>query len=424
MGRLFKISLALLPLGFLAFAGIAFAQMTGSGPTVTLHGDVEAAYGIVNWGETDGSQAIGKAASEQWEADEVQLRVNVTLSDQLTAFANARFWNLSDAFSNSQHATPGSVPAGTPFTTVGSTVFAEVHWKAADSFEIDAGNFDYPLWSAPMTQEAILFPTPVAYFITPNANHTLLNPATGKPAGVVVWIQENMFLWNGIHGVDFNYQGGPIQYGIGLSPQCTGLGINSCQNANQATYSIVPHIYGVFGDLKFNAQIDSVSGTVADSFSGGTPSCTSGLNTKTCNSTVGVSSLGWAIGAAYQFTPIVKLALDVQSWDIAKETKLAEDQDQVYNNYGARLDIAGLMIQYFSDTYNPTLVKAFNKAICGSQTCTNSVATLRYAIPTSSGIVVMPEIKSETFGKLGISSSGKAEDVTNTQADVILRDAF
>lgn len=405
MGRLTRISLALLPLGFLLAAGSAFAQ--GSGPTVTLHGDVAAAYGIVNWGETLGGTSLGKASSEQWEGDEVQLRANVTLGDQLTAFANMRFWNLSNAFANAQGATPGNVPAGSPFTTVGSTVFAEVHWKAVDNFEIDAGNFDYPLWSAPMTQEAIMFPTPVAYFIAPNAAQ-----------GVVVWIQENMFLWNGIHGVDFNYQGGPIQFGVALSPQCTGLGIASCQSANQATSSIVPHIYGTAGDLSFNAQIDSVSGNVADTKS---------------NTTVTAASTGYAIGLAYKVSPIVKVALDVQSWDIAKESKLfqtlgkttlAEDKDQVYTNYGVRVDITGLMIQYFTSTYNPFMVKAFNKGVFGADTVTNSVATLRYSIPTSSGVVIMPEIKTVTFGKAGVSAAGKAEDVTNTQADVILRVAF
>jgi hypothetical protein len=402
-GRFLITALAVVA-GIGLLSGRAFAQMAeGSGPKVVFHGDVEVAWGFVNWGESNGASGSGKAVTEMFEADEVQLRGDVMMNDQLSAFFNLRFWNLTDAQANATGATPGTVPGHEPFQTVGSTVFAEVHWKPTSNFEIDAGNFDYPLWSAPMTQEAILFTTPVAYFIQPNYG------TSGPVGNNTVFIQENMFLWNGIHGADFNFTAGGAQFGIAASPQCTGLGISSCQSANQNTQSIVPHFYGKFGDLTMNAQIDLVSGTITDNTS-----------TKTYNA----SSTAWAVGAAYKVNPDIRIALDLQNWDIAKITSMGEDTDQVYNNVGVRFDFQKLMLQYYQTTFNPTLNKASNEAIIGTQTATSSVYTIRYSIPVDGGITLMPEIKSDTLGKQGLSSSGAHEDITNTQVDVIARVAF
>lgn len=388
--------------------GQAQAQMAaGNGPQLSFHGDIEAAFGAVGWGESNGSQAAGKASTELFEADEVQLRGDVKVNDQLSGFFNMRFWNLTNANSNANGATPGTVPAGEPFKTVGSTVFAELHWKATDNFEIAAGNFDYPLWSAPMTQEAILFTTPAAYFIIPNHG---VSPLLG---GVSVWIQENQFLWNGIHGADFNFTFGGTQVGLALSPQCTGLGVSACNSAGAGqqlnTQSIVPHLYGTYGDLTVNAQIDLDSAT--DAATAGTK-------------TISTSSTGWAIGARYAINPTMRIAADIQSLDVAKVALLNETEDQVYNNFGLRFDVGGLMIQYFTSIFNPLFDKAAMKTAFGSETITNSVGTIRYAIPTTSGITFMPEIKSETLGKQGVSASGKAEDFTITQADVIARLGF
>jgi len=404
MRSLIKLTIASLA-AIALFAGMASAQTTPK-----FSGNVGTAFGLYNYGETNGATAAGKAFSEYTTSWESNLRMTME-TDKLTAIVRYRArasnagsgstasaasvtpkcttTNVTDsngdtstyskcdkATTTGGNALTGSkLQSGTAFNSNANDIYHEVWWKPADNFSVGFGKFQGQAWSQPFS-----------------GIYLVINPIGDG----VYWMN-----WTGISGIDLEFNAGVVQVGLAISSQCKP----SCNSGAAATtQSMVPHLTGKFGDIAIRAQLPQTSGNV---------NCTA-VNAGDCkkaDTVYTVSGSGFQAGVSWTGMPGLSVALDLSSFTDAK-TKL-QDQDRARAGTGLTANFAGITFHYFS-LKDSTFTKAVGDV--GGDTTTSEM-TVRYTLPMGSGQII-PEYRTVTADdKAGAAfdKAGKAVALTHTE---------
>jgi hypothetical protein len=431
MRRLHIISLAVLAVGFLAFAGKAFAEDAAK-PAFTLSGFAAASFGQVNFDKTAEAPAGGTAPANTKAFTEFATSFEAYLAfthhtDQWLSVAVLRVRTISEGSGGSLS---GSYPAaganGNSFnspTLAGplNDMYVE-QWWTPGAFKLGIGKFQGQDWSQPFS----------------GAYAQLLNPAGGDN---VYWLN-----WTGRTGLDAEYNVGVVQIGVALSDQCVpscnittindtsvgGLAIGSGAGNPRSsvnTMTVVPHLTGKFGDIGVRVQLPQTSGTIQNSSSTssnnstGTPTTTVGplcdASTGVCkaDSTKAASGSGYQIGVDWASGGI-DIGLDVSGFTDAKIAELGQTKDSIKSGVGVRAGVpagpGSLTVAYFDWTDNKRSSKTFD----------TTELTLRYGIPVTFGIIA-PEFRTVTNGgAIPSATGGTRKDATNSSIRVIFVSNF
>ncbi len=402
MRSLSRISLAILAMGFLVFAGSAFAQDMAK-PTMTITGDIDAAFGSFSFDKSSDSSspaANQKAYSEFVTSYESNIRFTWK-TDEAQAIVRYRVRANNEGSGGSGNAAANataSLQSGGAFASSADDVYHEVWWTPG-AFKLGIGKFQGQAWSQPMAGEYIL----------------------NNPIGEgVYWMN-----WTGIAGLDAEYNVGAVQVGVAISsqcrPSCGNAGSNNTvKNTEDNTSSIVPHLTGSFGAISIRAQLPQTAGTINNSGAvTGTPSVNAdpikgaGID-KT--SSKAVSGSGYQFGLAWAQGGL-KVAVDLSGFTDAKVNEIngSTAKDRSRAGTALRVDVpagpGSVMLAYF----------AIDDNNFGATTYTSNETTLRYTIPASF-INIIPEFRTVTNGgALAPASGTKLKDTTNSEFRLILQ---
>jgi len=391
MRSLYKISLAILALGFLVVAGSAFAQ---DKPTFTITGDAGSAFGSFNYDKnTNATSAAAnqKAFSEfvtSWESN-----VRMTwATDSFTSIVRYRIRGNNQGSGITTSDTSASAQSGSAFNSSSNDVYGETWWTPG-AFKLGIGKYQGQAWSNPLS-----------------GGYVLNNP-----------LGENEYWmnWTGISGLDAEYNVGVVQVGVAIAsqcrPSCNKVPTNSTANSGDNAQSIVPHLTGAVGDISFRAQLPATSGTINNTTA--SPPLT-GAGT-TAMSTKSVSGSGFQAGVKWNGPGGLGVAADLGSFSEGKVTEIpAELKARQRDTTNLRVDIpagpGSLMVQYFTGSDNNY----------GTKQYTTTTTTLRFSLPQSFGWI-MPEYRTTTNGGVLAPASGTtAKDATNSEIRLILQGRF
>jgi hypothetical protein len=451
----YKISLAVLALGFLAVAGSALAQ--DDKPPFTLTGDVGAALGSFTFDKSQTSPSAANTSSNTTACGGADFtttcdRANAKGFTELAASweSNLRFTWKKDDFqvinryrirgSNEQSGQTAGVngfnnnttQSGSALSSSSNDVYIEAWWTPGD-FRLGVGRFQGPAWSQPFS-----------------GTYQIVNPLPGSDV-------EYSWNWTGIPGLDAEYNLGVAQVGVAFSsqcrPGCNAVPNNSTSRAVVSGSTVTPHLAGKAGDIAFRAQAPQTSAqfnNTADS---------SPITGKAANGTKVVTGSGYAVGVQWAQGGL-KVGLDVAGFTESKVSEFkatqgsaptcskepvpvlpdvpgtfpAQCKDRVRSLTSLRLDLpagpGSAMLGYASLDDNNY----------GQFTYTTTVATLRYYYPTSFGNVI-PEYRASTVGggqavaavpvvagtpntATGNALNTKAKDTSNSEIRLILQGTF
>jgi len=465
MRSLFKISLAVLALGFLVVAGSVQAQDSGmQKPTLQITGIFSAGFGLVNYDKfqvaTSATNTFTDKAYSEWVTSyEHRIRF-IYGTDDLTGKLVLRPRGSSSASINACRAAGGSgawggatqdagqgACAGTNSSGAGATnqgiggtggiqaptvggsafladIYGTLAWKPMKELAIEFGR---------MEGVSALEPIAGTYFMS--------NPVF---SGSEYWMN-----WSNIDGITVTYNAGILQAGIGISSRCqprcsTGnynlvtaagnLGANggipalapqsgqvgaSTQVAQwQSTQTIVPYVNGKVGDLGFRAQLPMTSGEIKYTPVGET-------STKARSQ----SGSGYDIGVSFSGVPGMVIAADVQNFVVTKDTTLCVStptnacKDWARDAIVVKFEFQGFQLGYFDQTTDD------GKGIKNSK-IEDTFIKIHYMIPVGPG-VVGPEYTQGTFGKRSLASftnaaavDGSYKDITNSVIRLVGRIIF
>jgi len=409
MRSLYRISLAVLAMGFLVVAGSAYAQEMAK-PTQTLTGDIGAAFGDFSFDKGSGANAVSPTPANQKAYSEIVTSWESNLrftwqTDSFTAIGRARVRGNSSGSGTSQSAQTGASndvvntqSTENAFLQAGVDFFTEVWWTPG-AFKWGIGKFQGQAWSNPLA-----------------SNYIMRN---------VIGDKEYWMNWTGVSGTDLEYNFGVLQLGVAVANACvpscnnnqsngpsyvqsgassTGTAVK--QNTEDNTMTVTPHIDGKVGDISFRGNLPFASGTINNNALD-TPI---GISTdkKQATATTSVSGSGYQVGVAWNGPAGVRVALDGQGYTDAHVAAAGQKKDRQRSGLDFRFDInAGpgtLNLAYFS--YGDTCPGGDNVQVgqaaisctfVSSHTYTSTEGTIRYLIPVSFGFIV-PEYRSVVSG--------------------------
>lgn len=404
MRSLYRISLALLALGFLAVAGSAFAQEAAK-PTFTItSSSAGAAFGMYTFDKTtDGtSLATQKGFSEYVTSWETRPRLTWA-TDTFQAIVSIR---VRGSIEGSGVAASAPQPGGSAFTSTKNDVYGEAWWTPG-AFKLGIGKFQGQAWNQPIS----------GTYIIQN------DIGDGE-----YWMN-----WTGVSGLDAEYNLGIVQVGVAVASQCNpscnyatankpsaGAGANglpsTAPSETGATINefggqtLAPHIAGKVGDISFRAMLPSTAATLNDSKSSKTSTLSGG---------------GYQAGVLWSGPAGLAVSADVGSFNDAKSKILVENKSRERDSYNVRVDIPGgpgfITLAYFGITDNLSANGTDSPySTGGKNSYATTTATVRYNYVLPFGVVT-PEFRSASIGGAVAPKSGtKQKDAADSEFRLIL----